>query len=134
MWGLEEDLVSGPCSDSELIARYRKVPLNSTGAEINDPTWPDGATLVDSAQGGADHRISLIMQPTRPGLTVDMRMRDGSKNPAIAKFDVGPDGLDHGPRWSVLREFIRYFGSCLRGEEQGPPGKRAPSMGFGNSR
>ena len=38
---LDEGLVSGPFALEELYSKYRKVLLNSLGAEIKDLTKPD---------------------------------------------------------------------------------------------
>ena len=49
---LEDGLVSGPFSESELRGKYPRVVLNSSGEGLKDLTWPDVGTLVDSTHGG----------------------------------------------------------------------------------
>ena len=49
---LAEGLVSGPFPESEVLAKYHRVLLNSLGAEIEDLAKPDVGTLVDATQGG----------------------------------------------------------------------------------
>ena len=49
----------------------------------------DGSTLVDAARGWANQHIHLTMQPTRPSLADAMRITDGLRYPAGAKFDGG---------------------------------------------
>ena len=48
---LEEGLLPGPLSVSELSEIFHHAHLNSSGAEIKDPAKPDVRTLVEAAQG-----------------------------------------------------------------------------------
>ena len=86
---LEGGLVSAPCSDSALMAKYSKAPLNSPGPEIKDLARPDVRTLADATQGGVNRHIRLTIQPTRPGLADALRIFDILKCPTGAKFDGG---------------------------------------------
>ena len=86
---LEEGLVSGPFSETGILGKYPKVLLNSTGAEIKDLNRPDVRTVADATQGVANQHNRLAMHPARPSLADAMRIIEGLKNPAAAKFDGG---------------------------------------------
>ena len=82
---MEEGLVSGPLTESELKAKYHKVLLNSLGAEIKDFAKPDVGTLVDATQWGDSQKIRLTMQPTRPSLAGALRVLGILEIPAAEK-------------------------------------------------
>ena len=86
---LEGCRVSGPCPESELRAKYRKLPINSLGGENKDLTRPDGGTLVDAHQGRVIQHTRLTMQLTGPSLSDAMRIIGGLGNQVGAKFDGG---------------------------------------------
>ena len=79
-------LVSGPSAESELRGKYPKVPLNSLGSEIKtlqnrtSEHWP-------TQPKGADQKILLTIQPTRPSLADAIRITDCLEKPAAAKWN-----------------------------------------------
>ena len=84
---LEEGLVSGPFSESELRRKYPQVLLNSLGAGIKDLTRPYVRTLVEAAHGGVNRHIQLAMKPTRPCLAAAFRILNCINDPSAAQFD-----------------------------------------------
>ena len=132
-----------PFSLEQLHAKYHKVLLNSLGAEIKDLTKSDVRTLVGATQGGANQKIHLTMQQTRPSHADFLRALGILENPADAKMGgtsarrrvltpepeqglvsiMGPDG-------EFYDNAVRTFGVVSSGQNWGPSRKRGSKMGF----
>ena len=83
---LDGCLASGPFAESELRDKYHKVLLNSLGRAAQDLAKPDVGTLADATQGGANQKIRLTTQPTRPSLADALRVLDILNNPTAEKW------------------------------------------------
>ena len=126
---MDEGLVSGPVAESELIDKYDKVLLNSLWAEIKDlANWASELWPVQP-NGGANQKICLTMQPTRPSLSAPLRVLDILNNQAEAKWEgtsshrrvITPDS-EHGlvsimgPNGLFYANAVGTFGTVSAGQ------------------
>ena len=106
---LAEGLVSAPFSESEIMPKYHKSPLNSLGGRRS--RYPDVRKLVDATQRGANQHVGLTMQPARPGLADSVRILDVLICPTGSKFDGGKAHALEGHRAGARTRSCFYHGA-----------------------
>ena len=68
-------------------AQYRRVLVNSSGADVEDLAKPDVGTMVAATQVGADQHIRPTMHPERPSLADALGVMDRLNDQAAEKWD-----------------------------------------------